>query len=199
MGEIVPSMFSDDAVINGEFSCSSISQNIAEMFTRDAEGKLNRDRVTEANAVAISTALAFAKKPSLQDINEVTQAVQEYLVLCAKKSVKPTLSAVSLCLGLTRTSFLKMCATGCYKHPITGEDVPVPEDVQYLAIYLRDNITAIVESLLEENRVHPASGIFLLKNNSEYKDVVSYDYTITHNNVNTEKLAKKYNIDFDED
>lgn len=197
MGEIIPSMFSD-GTLQGEYVGGTHSHMIFEMFDRDETGKLNKEKQTESDAVALSTALVFAKKPSLQKLDEVTQAVQEYIQACARKHLKPTVSGTALTLGLTRTNFLRLASTGVYKHPITGEEISVPEEVQYFCIYLRDNITSILESLLEESRIHPAGGIFLLKNNSEYKDVVQHDYNVTQHIVNTDALAQKYNLDFDE-
>jgi hypothetical protein len=66
-----------------------------------------------------------------------------------------------------------------------------------LFISIRDNYVSMIEGFMEEGVIHPTCGIFLLKNNGEYKDVVEQKYTVTKTVVDVAAMASKYNMEIE--
>ena len=56
----------------------------------------------------------------------------------------------------------------------------------------------MIEGFLESNTIHPSAGIFLLKNNGDYKDSVEHTYNVTKTVIDVHALAEKYAQEMDE-
>lgn len=155
-----------------------------------------RDQVTRtANAIiGLNLETAISIKPDLNSYQECTKAVADYFQRLADYNIRPSITGVAMALGLTRLNFLQACQTGTYHDARSNREILLPSEVQNLFIALKENYTAMLESFLESGLVHPASGIFLLKNNGEYKDVVERNYTVTKTTIELSDMAKKYNL-----
>lgn len=192
MGQIVPSM---DKEING---CKLTSPNALRQIYADK--KPRNEQIKAANdVIAVNLMLVTVPKPDLLSVDECKEAVATYLQAVAERDARPTISGMCLALGLSRPKFLEACETGNVLYRKTMQPITLPADVYEFFIALKDNYVAMIEGFMETGLIHPACGIFLLKNNGEYKEVVERRYSVTQTVVDVNQLAEKYNIEADAD
>lgn len=155
-------------------------------------------QVATANKViGCSLALISAERPSLLSYEECVHSLARYLELTVEHDVRPTISGMAAALGLSRSTFLNACATGTVESFRTRTTLTLPAEVMELFISIRDNYVSMIEGFMEEGVIHPTCGIFLLKNNGEYKDVVEQKYTVTKTVVDVAAMASKYNMEIE--
>lgn len=168
---------------------------------KDSLARMYLDKETTSKTVAVTTsnnivgcglANMFSPRPSLLSYDECVAALGNYLETTASRDVKPTISGMCLSLGMSRTNFLETCETGQYYDVVSGTTIVLPSPVWDLLRNIRDNYVSMIEGFMEAGIVHPAVGIFLLKNNGEYKEVVEKRYTINKTTVDATALAEKY-------
>ena len=156
------------------------------------------EQLNTANAIiATNITMLTHSRPDLSDIDQVTEAVYNYFDVSAQRNARPTISGIATVLGLSRTEFLSACESGYVKPKFAHTSIALPNEVWQLFTNLRDNYVAMLEGFLETNLIHPSAGIFLLKNNGDYKDVVERSVSINQTFVDVAALADKYKDELD--
>lgn len=99
--------------------------------------------------------------------NEIKKRIDEYLTICSKHGLIPTVQGVSLALHVHRSSFWNWCNE-------ESERGQVCRSFKTLQC-------ALTENDMLNGTVHVVAGIFLLKNNhpGQYTDSVSIESKIT--------------------
>lgn len=170
-------------------------------FTQMAQCWLGKEcgrseQITAANnIIGCNLAVICSPKPDLFDLEECVNAIKNYFEITASKESRPTVSGICLSLGLSRQEFLAACDTGMIKDRKVGNMVAIPSEVHSLLLQVRDGYISMIEGFMETGLIHPASGIFLLKNNADYKDVVEKHYTVTQTTVDFSAMAEKYKLE----
>ena len=106
------------------------------------------------------------------DVNnpeEMKQRVNDYFSICSDDDMKPSIASLALSFGISRTTLF---------YWITGK-VGTIQNAESLNTLKRayDTINSYYEHLMNNGRINPVAGIFLLKNNMGYKDTTEYIVT----------------------
>lgn len=135
-----------------------------------------------------SLAMMDWKKPDMKSVDAVQQRVIDYFQLCAKNDMKPTFAGMALAFGIDRRTLWKWC-----------NDVP---GGRKLAPEIRDTLkkgqqllNAQMEDYMQNGKINPVSGIFLMKNNMGYTDqqeVVLRPDSPLGEKADPEALKRKY-------
>ena len=135
-----------------------------------------------------SLAMMDWKKPDMRDAEAVQQRVIDYFQLCAKNDMKPTFAGMALAFGVDRRTMWKWC-----------NDVP---GGRHLAPEIRETLkkgqqilNAQMEDYMQNGKINPVSGIFLMKNNMGYTDqqeVVLRPDSPLGEKADPEALKRKY-------
>lgn len=116
------------------------------------------------------------------DMNDNTQVktrINEYFNICAVDDVKPSVASFALAFKVSRFTLFDIL-NGRNKARIKNYDCIHTIKTAY------DIINSYYEHLMNNNKINPVAGIFLLKNNMGYKDVS--EYAITNNAEYTPSL-----------
>ena len=114
-----------------------------------------------------SLRLADLPKVNLKSVDDVTQRIRNYFVICAEDDMKPSVAGLALALGIDRT-YLWEIRTGK-----AGKD---PEVVDTLKKAMQILDLQMVD-YMQNGKINPVAGIFLMKNNFGYAD--KQDITVT--------------------
>lgn len=172
-------------------------KRISEIYLAKDSGR--SEQVNTANAVIATTVQLFSlQKPDINNPEEVLGSIQKYFEITSQKNTRPTITGLCVAMGLTRRQFHDICETGSYKKPRAETAIIVPPETEALLLAVREQFTSMLEGFMESNTIHPTAGMFLLKNNSDYKDVIERKCTITQANVDSEQLEKKYQQELSE-
>lgn len=118
----------------------------------------------------------------------VRDRITKFFNDCLDRSIKPTVSALALALGISRETVYRFV-----RGDVATERVYPADTVSYIrkAYQILDTLW---EDYMINGQVNPASGIFLGKNHFGYRDVV--DYTISPGAASAspsqEDLDRKY-------
>lgn len=103
------------------------------------------------------------EKPDTNSLEAVRKRITDYFSLCAKNDMKPTFAGLALAFSIDRRTLWKWC-----------NDAP---DARKLAAPIRDTIkkardliNAQMEDFMQNGKINPVAGIFLMKNNMNYTD-----------------------------
>lgn len=127
---------------------------------------------------------------SLFEPEQVEERSKEYIKICAKNNMKPSVAGYALALGIDR-GYLWGIVNGKYstKHPDATLDT-----LKRFYTFLN----AQMEDWMQNGKINPVSGIFLMKNNLGYKD--QQEYVLTPNAQNENNAADLLNdVDLLED
>ena len=107
-----------------------------------------------------SLRLADLPKVSMANTEEVRQRINEYFNICAEDDMKPSVAGLALALDVER-SYLWMLREG-----VKGKN---PDVVNLLkkAVQILDNQMV---DYMQNGKINPVSGIFLMKNSFGYTD-----------------------------
>lgn len=135
------------------------------------------------------------KKPDMQNVEEVQKRILDYFQLCAEDDMKPSVAGMALAFDVDRGT-LWLWATRQVKFP------PEVLDTIKKAYQL---LNSQMENYMQNGKINPVAGIFLMKNNMGYQD--KQEVVLTPNNqlgdqTSPEELQQKYieatTGDFDE-
>lgn len=118
-------------------------------------------------------------KPSVQFPNTIQRACDEYFNLCEKDGIKPSVAGLSLALGTNRSTLLSW---------VRGEVSIESADVVKNAFNL---LEVFDETSLKDNKTNAVAGIFLSKNNYDYKDQVEVK-RIEDREISNEEIEMRY-------
>ena len=123
---------------------------------------------------------------------EVNQRLGEYFEIYAKYDVKPTVAGMALALGISRQTLSAIAhdkSTGS-----TGYLSALPSDVTDSIKKAYVIMETLWENYMTNGKINPVSGIFLAKNNFQYKDQT--ETVITPNTqkeqYSTESIRERY-------
>jgi len=120
----------------------------------------------------------------INDNPQVEQRINDYFLLCADDDIKPSVASLALAFGFSRFTLFDFIA-GRNK-TITNKECILTLKKAY------DRINSYYEHMMNNGKINPVAGIFLMKNNMGYKDTT--DHIITANNntdPTTEDITSK--------
>lgn len=122
----------------------------------------------------------------LKNAELVDQRILKYFSICESNDMKPSVAGLALALGVERTTLWKIRTkqTGGYPSEVINS---IKRAVQI--------INAMMEDYMQNGKINPVSGIFLMKNNMDYSD--KQEVVVTPNNPlgtaeSPEKLEERY-------
>lgn len=126
--------------------------------------------------------LMNAPKINAANRSEVEERIQWYFLKCIEDDMKPSVAGLCLALGISRQAW-QTWGTGEHR------------DYVDLVARTRQVMTAIMEDYMQNGKINPVTGIFLMKNNLGYTD--KSEMVITPHNplgesMDTEAIAQKY-------
>lgn len=121
------------------------------------------------------------------DPDGVAQRIQEYFATCIKNGRRPQVAGLALAFGVDRRTLWKW-RTGVTR--ANAPDASRQQLQQATAI-----LNALIEDYMQEGKINPIAGIFLMKNHFDYKDQRE-EVRIQENplgvEASREELSKKY-------
>lgn len=148
---------------------------------KDHEVRLEKG--TDDNIMNIGVEILQAPKIDLNDRQQVIERIAWYFQMCQKYVVKPGTAGVCASLGISRTTWFNW---GISLHREYADIVEKTRNV----------LETFMENYMQQGRINPVSGIFLMKNNFGYADknelVVTPNQNPLGEGKTAEELAKKY-------
>ena len=130
--------------------------------------------------------LQIATLPSIDtaDEKQVEKRIYEYFQICADNDMKPSMAGMALAIGVTRET-LWQWSVGNFRNDTHHNTIK--KAVQMLDSQMVD--------YMQNGKINPVSGIFLMKNNFGYKD--QQEVVVTPNaplgeQVSAEELRERY-------
>lgn len=114
------------------------------------------------------------------------ERITEYLEICIKNNMKPTVEGLATAFGVDRRTLYK------WVHNIDSDSLPVNFRVTLKKVYqvLNSNFT----DLSINGKINPVISIFLMKNNFGYKDQNEVIQTTRTESTKADDLINKYDI-----
>ena len=97
----------------------------------------------------------------LDSPKEVSDRVCEYFTLCADNDMKPSVAALALSLHIERNTLWKWA---------NGETKSKNSEIVHTIKRAYQVLDALMNDYMQNGKINPVSGIFLMKNNMGYKD-----------------------------
>ena len=125
----------------------------------------------------IQNAMAIYNLPDIDtnDNAQVSQRIGEYFQICEQREMKPSLSGMAMALGVDRDTVRRWAAGA-----IPGK----PKDVCGTIKKAYQILNFMIEEYMQNGKINPVSGIFLMKNNFGYRDQT--EVVVTPNQVNAD-------------
>lgn len=140
------------------------------------------------NRKYIRHTLSIAELPKIdiKDASQVELRINEYFSICDNNDMKPSVAGLALALGIERSYLWKIR---------TGQVESYPSEVRYTLKRAVTTINSMMEDYMQNGKINPVSGIFLMKNNMDYSD--KQEVVVTPNQPlgdldSVEKLEEKY-------
>lgn len=123
------------------------------------------------------------KLASLPDIDinnplQVKNRIEEYFFICAADDIKPSVASLALAFHVSRFVLFD------YMHG-RNSTIKNSESLHTLKTAY-DRINSYYEHMMNNGKINPVAGIFLMKNNMGYKDTT--DHVITTNQDNNDTV-----------
>ena len=146
------------------------------------ENKLTNADITRHNLELFQLPYIDPYYKPEEGINRIT----EYLEICIKNNMKPTVEGLATAFGVDRRTLYK------WVHNIDSDSLPVNFRVTLKKVYqvLNSNFT----DLSINGKINPVISIFLMKNNFGYKDQTEVLQTTTTEAAKADDLINKYDI-----
>lgn len=109
-----------------------------------------------------SLELAKLKKPDMTNPDAVNNRIAEYFEICAKNDMKPNVAGLALAFDVDRKTIWAWAnGVDCKFLPSESSNA-IKKAYQLLNVQMED--------MMQNGRINPVAGIFLMKNNMGYKD-----------------------------
>lgn len=121
------------------------------------------------NAKYLKQALEIAKleKIDMKDAQKVSDRTMDYFSICEKNDMKPSVAGLALAYGIDRkTVWVIRTGQGSY-----------PNEVRNTVKRAVEIINSLMEDYMQNGKINPVSGIFLMKNNMDYTDKQEVEIT----------------------
>lgn len=115
------------------------------------------------------------------DINnpeQMQQRITDYFTICSEDDIKPSVASLGLAFGVSRITLFKW-VNGQAPQALANNDSRNTLKRAY------DSINSYYEHMMNNGRINPVAGIFLMKNNMGYKDTTDYIITANTDNQST--------------
>lgn len=120
---------------------------------------------------------------SFDSAEEVAERTAVYLDICEQNDMKPSVAGYSLALGIDRKTLWRY---------VTGEIVK-PDAVRHVLKRAYDLLNAQMEDYMQNGKINPVSGIFLMKNSFQYQDKQEIQVSAKAEDAESpDQLASKY-------
>lgn len=124
---------------------------------------------------------------NVREPEQVKERMGMYFALCAQDDMKPSVAGMALAFGVDRTTLWKW-ANGV-------DSKTLPPESRNLVKKAYQLLNAQMENYMQNGKINPVAGIFLMKNNMGYAD--KQEVVLTPNQqlgdqVPAEDLEKKY-------
>lgn len=135
----------------------------------------------------LKQAMTISHWPAIDtdDADQVAARIDQYHEFCYQNDIKPEMSSMALALGVNRSTLWKW---------ENGVESNKPQAVRNTIKKGREINEILMVQLMQNGKINPVTGIFLLKNNHEFRD--QQDVVITPNNpmnnVDPEQARRKY-------
>lgn len=115
------------------------------------------------NTKYINFAMVLMSLPDidLDSPQAVNDRVCEYFTLCADNDMKPSVAALALSLHIERNTLWKWA---------NGETKSKNSEIVHTIKRAYQVLDALMNDYMQNGKINPVSGIFLMKNNMGYKD-----------------------------
>jgi hypothetical protein len=125
----------------------------------------------------IQNAMAIYNLPDIDTNNEeqVRERIGVYFKLCAEREMKPSVSGMAMALGVDRMTLWKW---------VNGAVPSKPKAVIDTVKKAYHILNFMIEEYMQNGKINPVSGIFLMKNNFGYRD--QSEVVITPNQANSD-------------
>lgn len=108
----------------------------------------------------------------------------EYLEICLRNDMKPSLAGLALALNVSRQTLINY---------ITGASQITKENEAVLRKF-STFLNALLEDYIQNGKMNPVSAIFIAKNNFGYKDAQEYIVNNATQEVSAESLIEEANL-----
>lgn len=111
----------------------------------------------------IQMALHVSSLPpvNIHDANDVENRITDYFQICADEDAKPSLAGIALALGVDRRRLWEI------REDKRGHYPQAVRDTLKKAVRILD---VLMNEYMQNGKINPVTGIFLMKNNLEYQD-----------------------------
>ncbi len=132
-----------------------------------------------------SLRLAELPKLNLTSVEEVTQRIKDYFTICAEDDMKPSVAGLALAMDIDRVYLWEIRSGRRGKNPEVANTLK--KAMKILDLQMVD--------YMQNGKINPVSGIFLMKNNFGYAD--KQEVVLTPNNPlgdtkDTKELEAQY-------
>nr|DAH63454.1 MAG TPA: Terminase small subunit [Caudoviricetes sp.] len=132
-----------------------------------------------------SLRLAELPKLNLTSVEEVTQRIKDYFTICAEDDMKPSVAGLALAMDIDRSYLWEIRSGRKGKNPEVANTLK--KAMKILDLQMVD--------YMQNGKINPVSGIFLMKNNFGYAD--KQEVVLTPNNPlgdtkDTKELEERY-------
>ena len=148
-----------------------------------------------AKYIGVSLQLFNMPKVDLNKPEEVQSRLAEYFQIHFDADVKPTVAGMAMALGIDRRRLWEI-RVGAKMGGTTEYELPTPTLVAIKKAY--DFVENLMENYMQNGKINPVSGIFLMKNNFGYQDKTEYVVTPNMNSdsdYSAEDIRKRYMSD----
>lgn len=124
-------------------------------------------------------------KCNLKSVEEVAQRITDYFAICAEDDMKPSVAGLALAMDITKEYLWEIRVGRKGKNPEVAN--AIKKAMQLLDLQMVD--------YMQNGKINPVSGIFLMKNNFGYAD--KQEVVLTPNNPlgdtkDTKELEERY-------
>ena len=156
----------------------------------------NNGMMTEAgdNTKYLALGMKLFNLPAidLRDPSQVNDRLNEFFRLHAEADMKPTVAGMGMALGLDRRRLWEI-KTGNYGTQKALADLPTLTKDSIKKAY--EYMEILMENYMQNGKINPVSGIFLMKNNFQYFDKVEHIITPNVQNdsdYSADDIKKRY-------
>lgn len=167
-------------------------QSVAEQVVKKRRSRPDNAPKTEPgdNAKYIKHAMAMWDWPRLTftDNEEVKKRTAMYFNLCEQNDMKPSVEGLALAYGINRVMLWRYANNG-------PDSAFIPPEVRNTLKKAYTIINGMMADYMQNGKINPVAGIFLMKNNMGYTDqteVVITPNTPLGDNPSAPALADKY-------
>lgn len=123
----------------------------------------------------------------MREPEQVSERIRQYFCICIEDDMKPSVAGMACAFGVDRKTIWAW-ANGV-------DSKTLPTESRNLIKKAYQNLNAQMENYMQNGKINPVAGIFLMKNNMGYQD--KQEVVLTPNNqlgeaASAEELQQKY-------